>query len=199
MKKKSGRLIIISAPSGAGKTTVVEALLAASPELKRSVSYTPRSPRGGEKKGIDYYFISEEEFLRKRKRGFFLEWAKVFGQFYGTSKAACLDLIARGFGVVLTIDVQGMRKLTKKLSRKIPIATIFLMPPSMEALKIRLFNRKTDRPAEIKKRLRIAEEEIRARREYDHVVVNRKVNDSVRRLKRILKLDRQSKQAKEGV
>ena len=186
-KKKFGRLIIISAPSGAGKTTVVEALLAASPELKRSVSYTTRSPRGGEKKGIDYHFISKEEFLRRRKHGFFLEWAKVFSQFYGTSKAACLDWMARGSSVVLTIDVQGMRKLKKKLSGKVPLVTIFLMPPSMAVLKDRLFNRKTDRPAEIQRRLRIAEGEIQARREYDYVVVNRRVNDSVRRLKRILK------------
>jgi len=184
--EKQGSLVVVSAPSGAGKTTVVDALIRSLPNLKRSVSYTTRSPRAGEKSGVDYHFITRVHFFKKRKHGFFLEWANVFGKFYGTSKKACLDLISKNQDVLLTVDVQGMRKIRKQFSREIPMLTIFLMPPSITVLQKRLTKRKTDAPAEIKKRLRIAKAEIRARKEYDFTVVNRKVSQAVRDFKKIL-------------
>lgn len=184
---KKGRLLIVSAPSGTGKTTVVESLLKGSREIKRSVSFTTRSPRTGEKNGRDYHFISKSDFLKKRRSGFFLEWAKVFGNFYGTSKLACLREMKRGRHVILTIDVQGMRKIKKRFSKSIPITTIFLIPPSLDTLKKRLAKRNTDSRQEVQKRLRMAKKEMKARHEYDHVLVNHDVVPTVKEIKRILK------------
>ena len=136
--RKVGRLIIISAPSGAGKTTMVDRLLAKHRDLKRSISYTTRKPRPGEVQQHHYHFVTKADFLEKRKRGFFLEWANVFGNYYGTSKKACFDWVQKGFDVVLTIDVQGMKKILQKFEKKLPIVTLFVMPPSMGVLKKRL-------------------------------------------------------------
>lgn len=185
-EKGKGRLIIVSSPSGGGKTTVVERWLAERPELTRSVSYTTRSPRVGEKNGVDYFFIRRADFLKKRRQGFFLEWANVFGQFYGTSKAACFDCMERGCDVVLTIDIQGMRKIRRQFARRVSIATVFIRPPSMKALRERLKKRRTDSAAEIEKRLWIANEEMKASIEYDYRIVNRKVEDAVQRIDRLL-------------
>ena len=185
-RQKQGRLIIISAPSGAGKTTVVERVLAECPDLKRSVSYTTRKPRAGEVKGKDYHFVSKRNFLFKRRNKFFLEWAEVFGEFYGTAKQACLDWMSKGRDVILTIDVQGMRKIKARLGKRAPLMTVFMMPPSRAVLRKRLHKRKTDSEAEIEKRLRMSETEMRARREYDHVMVNRTVAQAAENLKRLL-------------
>ncbi len=111
---KKGKLIVISAPSGCGKTTIVERLILRHPDLKRSISYTTRSPRAGEVSGRDYFFISRDEFIEKKKKNFFLESAEVFGQHYGTSKEFVADHINRGMSVILAVDVQGMKQLKEK-------------------------------------------------------------------------------------
>lgn len=183
---KRGCLIVISAPSGAGKTTVVERWLKKRPELERSISYTTRKPRVGEKNGREYYFITKCEFLRRRKQGLFLEWARVFGRYYGTSKDFCLRQIKSGRNVVLTIDVQGKGKIEQSARNRIPMTSIFIAPPSGAVLKERLLKRKTDSPEEIKKRLRIAKREMIISKRYDHTVVNRKVNETVRRIDKIV-------------
>jgi len=181
-----GSLIIISAPSGAGKTTIVNRLLRNVSGLRRSISYTTRKPREGEIDGKDYFFLSQSEFLNKKRRGFFLEWANVFGKFYGTGESWCVEQIEKGYCVILTIDVQGMRKIERKLRKKIRLISIFIMPPSLSVLKERLTRRKTDSPAEIEKRLLISAKEMKARSEYDFTVVNHNVRDSVKRIKKIL-------------
>lgn len=178
MGAKRGRLIIISAPSGAGKTSIVDGLLARNKDLIRSVSYTTRSARPNEVNGRDYFFIPREEFLTKQKNHFFLESADVFGQFYGTSKEFVLGQIDAGKSVVLAIDVQGMKQL-KQFGSDVPTISIFIMPPSADELKMRLENRKTDSQDEINKRLKTAEEEIKAKSLYDFIVVNHKLEDAV--------------------
>ncbi|MBI4387651.1 MAG: guanylate kinase [Candidatus Omnitrophica bacterium] len=184
--REKGRLIILSAPSGGGKTTMIEKWLQLRPEVKRSISYTTRSPRPSEQNGIEYHFIPRADFLRKRRQGFFLEWARVFDYFYGTSKTFCFQAIEKGLDVILAIDVQGMRKIMRRFSRRLPIVTIFVMPPSERVLKERLLKRKTDSKSEIEKRLRFAKDEMKARHEYNCVIINRNLKEAVRRLDRFL-------------
>lgn len=187
MKRKSGRLIVISAPSGCGKTTIVERLLARNKGLKRSISYTTRLPRPGERDRQDYYFIRAAEFQKKLRQRFFLESARVFGRFYGTGKSFVKQVIAGGQDCVLAIDVQGMKHITAQAERRIPVVTIFIMPPSLAALKRRLAKRRTETRAEVAGRLAMAEHEMGERFLYDYVVVNRKVNQAVKEIERILK------------
>jgi guanylate kinase len=182
----AGRLIVISAPSGAGKTTVVERLLRSNRNLRRSVSFTTRPKRPNEKNGRDYFFVSRKEFLAKKKKGFFLEFARVFGCFYGTSEKFVLDRIKRGFDLILAVDVQGMRQLEKKRA-KIPTVSIFLMPPSLKVLKKRLERRNTEGKNQIEKRLKVAKREIKACRRYDFIVVNQKLDQAVKEIEGILK------------
>ena len=187
MSSKSGKLIVISAPSGCGKTTIVERLLARSKNLTRSVSYTTRPPRPGEEDGRDYFFISESDFLSKKRSGFFLESAEVFGHYYGTSKEFVLGCLSRGLSVVLAIDVQGMKQLRETTAKEISMKTIFIMPPSIELLKARLEKRKTETKEEIERRLQIAQEEMAERSKYDFVVVNRKVEEAIKEIEVIAK------------
>lgn len=187
MKKAKGKLVIVSAPSGCGKTTVVERLLAKNPRFVRSISCTTRPPRGEERNGVDYYFVSTAAFNTKRKRDFFLETAAVFGQQYGTPRQPVLSQVRRGKNVIVTIDVQGKRKICARASRKIPVVSIFILPPSEEELKKRLTKRKTDAASEIAKRLKMARREMAASLEYDFIVVNHAVNDTVKEMEEILK------------
>ena len=184
---KKGRLVVISAPSGTGKTTIVERLLERNQNLIRSISYTTRSPRNGEENGRDYFFISEEEFLRKKKQSFFLESAEVFGQYYGTSRDFVLNQINQGKNVVLAIDVQGMQQLKAQANQNLPISSIFIMPPSTDELKMRLENRKTESKDEIKKRLRVAEKEMKAKSLYDFVVINYEIDEAVKSIEEMIK------------
>ncbi|MBI4367803.1 MAG: guanylate kinase [Candidatus Omnitrophica bacterium] len=186
-KSKQGRLIVISAPSGCGKTTIVDRLLAQNQSWVRSVSYTTRPPRTGEANGRDYFFMSAEEFELKQRQDFFLESAKVFSHFYGTSRAFVADCLAQGRDVILAIDVQGMKQLCAKKDASMPMTSIFIMPPSLEALKSRLEKRQTETKKEIGKRLKIAEEEMAARSRYDHVVVNQDINQAVREIEDLIK------------
>ena len=185
---KRGRLIVISAPSGCGKTTIAKRLLERNRNLLRSVSYTTRSPRTGEENGRDYHFISKPEFLRKKRVGFFIESAEVFGRFYGTSKGWIRKQLLGGRNVLLTIDVQGMKQLRTKMRQGIRMVSIFIMPPSVRVLKSRLAKRQTESKAEIQKRLKLAEGEMAARDLYDFTVVNRKIDQAIREIEDITKL-----------
>jgi len=184
--KKPGRLVIISSPSGGGKTTIVERLLEQHANFKRSISWTTREPRPAERNGVDYVFITRADFLKKRAAGFFLEWANVHGQLYGTPLSSCLGMMSDGYDVVLAIDVQGMRKIKKKAAKKLALVTIFLMPPSLEVLKSRLANRKTETAGQVKKRLQAAEKEMKQSRLYGHVIVNRQIDKTIRQINKIL-------------
>jgi guanylate kinase len=169
IESTSGRLFVISAPSGAGKSTLCRALLARDPDLNYSISYTSRKPRGQERDGVDYHFVSEEEFERGIESGRWAEWARVHGNYYGTSAADLQRQLADGSDMLLDIDVEGTRQIRKRFPESV---TIFIMPPSMEALEQRLRERGTDSEAAIRRRLQNAEAEMRFRGLYRHVVVN---------------------------
>ncbi|MEW5762182.1 MAG: guanylate kinase [Bacillota bacterium] len=164
-----GLLVVLSGPSGVGKGTITAALLRRLPELHLSVSVTTRLPRPGEKGGVDYFFVSEEEFAGMVAAGELLEWAEVHGAHYGTPRRPVLEALRRGEDVLLEIDVQG--GLTVK--RNFPDAVlIFVLPPSMEELRRRLVCRGKDGPAAIEKRLAAARREMQRVPDYDFVVIN---------------------------
>ena len=195
MIEKQGKLIVISAPSGCGKTTIVEHLLKRNKNLARSISYTTREPRLGEANGRDYFFVPPEDFKVKKQSGFFLESAQVFNHFYGTSKEFVKDTISSGIDIVLAIDVQGMKQLKENKTSGIPIVSVFLMPPSHEDLKARLEKRKTETKAQVDERLRIAELEMKEKDLYDFVVVNHTVNQAVSEIEEMIKNDRSNRGA----
>ena len=178
-----GLLFIVSAPSGAGKTTLVERLVERTPGLKMSRSYTSRPTRQGEFDGVDYTFITRARFETMVAAGEFLEWADVFGNLYGTRAADTDRLLAAGDDVVLVIDVQGARKV--RLSG-IEATTIFVMPPSYEALEQRLRGRSRDAEEAIQCRLRAAREEVAAFAEYEFIVINDELAAAVDRLHAIV-------------
>jgi guanylate kinase len=180
-------VFIISAPSGSGKSTLVRRLLAGVPDLRFSISCTTRPPRGAERPGEDYHFISREQFDEMRLRGEFLEHADVFGNWYGTHQNELEEARVEGKDLLLDIDVQG----AGQLKRKIPDAvTIFVLAPSREELEQRLRLRSEDSEAVIQRRLRGAAEEIQQYRLYDYVLVNRDVDRSVDILASIVKAER---------
>jgi guanylate kinase len=182
-----GLLFIVSAPSGAGKTTLVERLVEQTPQLKMSRSYTSRSAREGEIDGVDYNFVSRDRFASMIAAGEFLEWADVFGNLYGTGAADTERLLAEGNDVVLVIDVQGARKVK---SRGIETTTVFVMPPSMAVLEQRLRGRSKDSEEAIQCRLRVAREEVAAFADYDYVVINDELTSAVDRLRSIVIAER---------
>ncbi|RLC08260.1 MAG: guanylate kinase [Deltaproteobacteria bacterium] len=181
--EKKGHLFIISGPSGAGKSTVVDLILKKRPQLEYSISYTTRPPRGDERDGVDYHFITEASFREKIERGEFAEWAKVYGCLYGTSAAYIEEALASGRDVVLDIDVQGAEKLYAKYPDAV---LIFLVPPSFEKLQKRLVKRGTDSSETIKSRLRSAEAEMSAARHYHYVIVNDDLGKTVSELNTII-------------
>ena len=180
-------VFIISAPSGSGKSTLVKMLLASVEGLDFSISYTTRAPRGNEKNGEDYHFVSREEFLAVRDRGELLEWAEVFGNYYGTGRAALEQAEKRGHDLVLDIDVQGAAQLKKRLPEAV---TVFILPPSRRELESRLRSRSLDDEAVIARRLRDASKEIRNYSAYDYALVNDQLQRSAERLKSILIAER---------
>ena len=168
-------VFIISAPSGSGKSTLVARLLARDPRLVFSVSYTTRKPRGAEVNGRDYHFVSREEFEAMLARNEFLEWAEVFGNYYGTHCGVLEEARAQGKDLVLDIDVQGARQL----KRKIPDAvSVFILAPSRRILEERLRARSEDRDDVIRRRLRDAAQEIERYSDYDYVLINRDLEES---------------------
>ncbi len=184
---RRGSLFVVSAPSGAGKRTVLEKVLGADPMLEYSVSATTRKPRPGEVEGKDYYFLSEDEFDRRVEKGAFVEWAEVHGNKYGTLLNDLEQRIASGKDVVLEVDVQGMRNLAHS---GLDLVTIFIMPPSLEALEKRLRGRGTDAADDVTLRLRNAAEEMNARHAFDYIVINENVDEAVRDVEAIIRAQR---------
>jgi guanylate kinase len=182
-----GVLFIVSAPSGTGKTTVVERLVKVTEHLKMSRSYTSRAPRGDETDGVDYNFVSRETFDSMIAAGEFLEHADVFGNLYGTRAADTARCLESGDDVVLVIDVQGARKVR---AAGLPHVAIFVLPPSYDVLEQRLRGRSKDSEDAIRKRLEVAREEVSAFDQYDYVVVNDQLDSSVERLKSIVLAER---------
>lgn len=185
--QRRGLLFIVSAPSGAGKTTLVERLVEQSPHLKMSRSYTSRAAREGETDGVDYNFVSRPHFEAMIAAGQFLEWADVFGNLYGTCATDTETLLDAGQDVVLVIDVQGARKVRQ---RGIETTAIFVMPPSFDVLEQRLRGRSKDSEADIQRRLRMARDEVASFVEYDYVVVNDELTAAVDRLRGIVIAER---------
>ena len=171
-----GLLIVVSAPSGTGKTTVIERLVEVCPQLVRSRSYTSRAPRPGEVDGVDYNFVDRPAFEALVKGDGFLEWADVFGNLYGTGRRETEALLAAGFDVVLVIDVQGARQVR---ARSTEAVGVFLLPPSFEVLESRLRGRCLDPEAAISRRLATARAEIAAVDEYEYVVINDELERAV--------------------
>jgi guanylate kinase len=172
-------VFIISAPSGSGKSTLVEHLMQRVPSLTFSVSYTTRPARAHERDGEHYHFISRPEFEQRIARDEFLEWAEVFGNYYGTHRGELERAIAAGQDLVLDIDVKGARQLKKRIPEAV---SIFILPPSRKILEQRLRTRSQDTEPVIERRLREAAEEIRNYQQYDYVLVNREVESSAQRL-----------------
>ena len=181
-------IFIISAPSGSGKSTLTRELLAQVKRLRFSVSYTTRAPRGQEKDGKEYYFISRREFEQRIERGEFLEYAEVFGNYYGTHISELNKAADEGVDLVLDIDVQGARQLRDRLP--ISSVSIFILAPSRQVLEERLRARSQDSDEVIARRLREAAQEIRNYKRYDYVLVNREVEASVAKLVAIVNEER---------
>lgn len=182
-KSRRGRLFVISAPSGAGKTSLVKSLLARAPALRLSISHTTRKPRPQESEGREYFFVSVPAFEALVARGAFLEHARVFDHYYGTSRERVEQLLAAGNDVVLEIDWQGARQIRAALPESI---TIFILPPSRRALEERLTRRQTDSADVIARRLRDAVGDMGHYGEFDYVVVNDRFEQAVEDLESIL-------------
>ncbi|WP_114416855.1 guanylate kinase [Marinospirillum perlucidum] len=182
MSQPQGRLYILSAPSGAGKTSLVAALLEKLARLEVSVSHTTRSPRPGEKDGVNYHFTSQEAFLQLREEGAFFESAEVFGNYYGTAQKSVEERMAAGVDVILEIDWQGAQQVRKKM----PEATsIFILPPSQAALRERLEQRGQDSKEVIDGRMRQAISEMSHYPEYDYLVINDDFEQALKELEAI--------------
>ena len=180
-------VFIVSAPSGSGKSTLVNRVLDRDPRLLFSISYTTRQPRGHEKQGDHYHFIGRDEFERRLKQDEFLEWAKVFENYYGTSRLYLEQAVAEGRDLVLDIDVQGARQLKVRIPDAV---SIFILAPSRAILEQRLRARSEDSEAVIERRLRGAVDEIGNYRQYDYVLVNQDLDESVMKLKSVIEAER---------
>ena len=183
----SGRLFVISAPSGAGKTSLIDAVMHEDPRLKISVSYTTRAPRPGEKNGIDYQFVDVATFLAMRERGEFLESAEVHGNRYGTSKKVILDAVQRGEDLILEIDWQGAQQVRKLYPACIGI---FILPPSVEELERRMRARGQDSDAVIRRRVQNAREELAHAGEFNYAIINKDFETAKRELAEVIQKER---------
>lgn len=183
----TGRLFVITAPSGAGKTSLIDAVMRADPTLKISVSYTTRPPRGSEKNGVDYHFVDLATFLAMRSRGEFLESAEVHGNHYGTAKQVILDAIKRGDDLILEIDWQGAQQVRRLYPQCIGI---FILPPSIEELERRMRSRGQDAEAVIQRRLQNAREELAHAEEFKYVIINKDFETAQRELASIIQTER---------
>ncbi len=183
MKKCSGRLFVISGPSGVGKGTLRKKLFEHIPDLHYSVSVTTRKPRKDEQEGVDYFFVDEEIFRKYIKENKFAEWAQVHGDFKGTLLSTINQALANGYDLILEIDVQGALQLKKKYPEGI---FIFIAPPSWQQLEDRLRGRKTEDEANLKKRLNDAQYELKQIRHYDYLIVNNNLDKALEELKAII-------------
>ncbi len=186
-RKTKGKMFVISAPSGAGKTTLCNRIIRKVPDLRQSVSFTTRQPRRGEVSDRDYTFISEPEFKRMIGEGDFVEWAVVHGNYYGTSRRRLEDIMEAGSDVLLDIDTQGARQIRDSYSGG---AYVFILPPSMDVLRDRLEKRGSNARDDMERRLSRAVEEIRDYGMFDYVIVNDVVKDAVKRLESVITAER---------
>jgi len=182
-----GSTIVVSGPSGAGKTTILRRVLERDARLRFSVSHTTRHPRKGEVEGHDYYFVTQEKFRALIESGSFLEWAEYQGNFYGTSRAAVEKAVDEGSDVLLEVEVQGARQIREQCPDAV---TVIVLPPSFEALGQRLRDRAKDSEESIRKRLDIAREEVREASQYTYVVVNSNLDAAVADLQKIVDVAR---------
>lgn len=183
-------LVVISAPSGTGKTTLCEQTLAARPKMSRAITCTTRDPREGEKDGVDYYFLDAGDFLKRVQAGNFLEHATVYGNSYGTLKSEVLGKLRSGKDVLLNVDVQGAAAIRAHAEEdpelKSALVTVFLTPPSMHVLEARLKKRGQDSPQVIAKRLSVARQEISQWKNFDYLIVSSSIAEDVRCLQAVL-------------
>ena len=184
MKPKRGHLFIISAPSGAGKTTLAKAVLQQFTDILYSISYTTRKPRAEERDGVDYHFISKQDFKKGIKKGRWAEWAEVYGNYYGTSAEFIEKSLSSGCDILLDIDVQGTLQILKHYPDSV---TIFILPPSVNALRKRLEMRGSDSKAVIEKRLVNARKEMAQKKMYRHIIVNDTLSSAIEEISAIFK------------
>ncbi|MGD1019898.1 MAG: guanylate kinase [Verrucomicrobiia bacterium] len=202
---RTGLVIVVSAPSGGGKSSLCQRLLNWSPNIVYSVSCTTRAPRGGEQNGHDYFFLTTEEFERKIAGGELLEYAKYNGNYYGTPRGFVEEQLAAGRDVLLDIEVQGAHQVAQcvrggRFAYPDALVTIFLMPPSLELLETRLRRRGTDSEETIRKRLALAQQEMAHWKEYDYVIVSGALDDDFEQGKAVVIAEkcRTTRAAKDG-
>jgi guanylate kinase len=193
-KRKRGLLVVISGPSGVGKSTVVRRLFKINPGLEMSISSTTRPPRPGEEHGRHYFFITQEEFDQRVKQHQFLEWAKVHGCYYGTPRKFIDEELNKGQVVILEVDVQGaasIKRFVEEGKLKAAAVFIFLIPPSVDILAFRLKKRKTEDEELVNYRLRAAIAELQVMEKYDYIVVNDKVESAAEKIKAIINVEKE--------
>ena len=187
-------LVLISAPSGGGKTTLCQQLLASRPDMTRVVTCTTRAPRDGEKDGVDYYFLDTGSFLKRVQAGNFLEHATVYGYSYGTLKSEVLEKLRQGKDVLLNVDVQGAAAIRQKTQDeselKRALVSVLLQPPSMNILEARLSKRGTDSPSVIQKRLGVARQEIAQWRHFDYLLISGTIAEDLQRMQAIIESEK---------
>ena len=186
-KGKAGRLFVVTAPSGAGKTSLIDAVTREDRSLKISVSYTTRAPRPGEKEGVDYHFVDEPTFRTMRERGEFLESAEVHGNHYGTAKRVMLDALTQGEDLILEIDWQGAQQVRRLYP---DCVGIFILPPSIEELERRMRVRGQDADAVIRRRVENAREELRHAGEFKYAIINKDFETARHELANVIQSER---------
>lgn len=186
IEASQGILVVLSAPSGCGKTSIVERLLKRHPDWVRSISATTRKPRVDEKDAQDYFFYSRQDFERKAHDGKMLEHAEIYGNLYGTPREFVEAQVGQGKTVILTIDVQGTKQIMESWGKNRPLLSIFILPPSVKVLRERLTGRNTESPDEIEKRIGIAQDEIKAAKLYHHTVINQNLDQAVLEVEEII-------------
>lgn len=194
---RRGLMLVLSSPSGTGKTTLSRLLLERDPETVLSISYTSRPARRGEKDGVDYFFVNEKKFRDMAKRGEFLEYANVFGNWYGTPKAWVERENRNGKDVIFDIDWQGTQQLLQR--KEGDVVKIFILPPSINALAERLAKRGRDTPAQVAMRMKAAHDEISHWAEYDYVLINSRLEECLDEIRQILAVERKKRERQSGL